>query len=168
MVYAPTARERRRDDLWDDLTANPSGLTVEDMMGLRGWTLNQANKAIRDLRLWLGEYDNINLPCDPQGSRDRWLYRLTGDLAEVEDWSKNRLKDADSRVRTMHSMLASIVAATSGRTLDGRRARLMERALRRLVEDLDDLLVNPAGGGGGGSVTLVNPTGGSGGGTVTP
>lgn len=145
MAYKPTTRERRRDDLWDDLAANPSGLTVEDMMGLRNWTHDQANKAIRDLRAWLGEYDNVNLPCDPQGERDRWLYRLTGDLDEVKNWSANRLRDADSRVRTMQSMLTSIVAGTSSRTAEGRRARLMERQLRRLVEDLDDLVLDPTG-----------------------
>jgi hypothetical protein len=145
MAYKPSVRERRRDDLWDDLTANPAGLTVEDMMSLRSWTHNQANKAIHDLRVWLGEYDNINLPCDPQGQGDRWVYRLTGSLDDVEAWSANRVKDADTRLRTMQSMLASIVAATSGRTPDGRRARLMEKQLKRLVEDLDDLILDPTG-----------------------
>jgi Asp-tRNA(Asn)/Glu-tRNA(Gln) amidotransferase A subunit family amidase len=113
------------------------------MMGLRGWTHEQANKAIRDLRAWLGEYDSVSLPCDPQGQGDRWLYRLTGDLSEVEAWSANRMRDADSRLRTMQAMLASIVSGTSGRTRDGYRARLMERQLRRLVEDLDGLVIDP-------------------------
>ena len=147
----PTARERRRDDLWDDLTSNPSGLTVEDMMSIRSWTHDQANHAIRDLRTWLGDYDSVNLPCEPQGQGDRWIYRLTGDLSEMEWWSENRVKDADTRLRTMQSMLASIVAGTSGRTVQGRKARLMERQLRRLVEDLDDLVIDPTGGG----LTLV-------------
>jgi hypothetical protein len=39
----------------------------------------------------------------------------------------------------MQAMLSSIVRATSGRTVEGRKARTMETALRHLVEDLDNL-----------------------------
>jgi hypothetical protein len=134
-------RMQRREDLWDLLVATPGGVTVEDMMGVYGWTHGQANEAVHDLRDWLGEFD-ITLPCDPQGQRERWLYRLVEDLDGVRQWAGNRVQDTDTRLRTMHAMLTSIVSATDGRTVEGRTARIMERALRRLVEDLDDLRHN--------------------------
>ena len=134
------ARKQRRDDLFDLLVANPTGVTVDDMMDLYGWTHGEANNAIRDLRQFLGTTDNINLPCDPQGKGERWLYRLVGTLDDVRGWTSNRIGDAETRMRTMQAMMASIVSATSGRTLAGRKARVMDKALRRLVEDLDDLI----------------------------
>lgn len=140
-----TAREDRRDLLWDQVVGNPAGITVNDMMDEHGWTMKQANEAIHDLRAYLGAYDDINLVCDPQGSGQRWLYRLVGSLDEVRDWTRNRVNDGETRVRTMQSMMSSVVSATSGRTTEGRKARIMAKALRRLVEDLDDLLVNVDG-----------------------
>ena len=138
------ARDQRRDELWDLAVANPTGITVDDMMAAHGWTHHQANQAIHDLRLFLGDTDQINFPCEPDGSRSRWKYRLVGRLDDVRGWIGNRIGDSETRLRTMQSMMASIVAATSGRTTEGRKARIMERALRRLVEDLDDLTLNGA------------------------
>lgn len=135
-----SAREQRRDDLFDALVAEPDGLTVQDMMDDNGWSHHQCNEAIRDLRRFLGDSgDSINLVCDPQGWNQRWLYRLVGSLADVRDWSRNRIRDGESRVRTMQAVMTSIVAATDGRSAEGRKARVMERGLRRLVEDLDEL-----------------------------
>lgn len=134
------ARDLRRDELFDDLVANPAGLTVDDMMAMHGWTHGQTNTAIRDLRRYLGDIDDLNLPCEPQSKGERWVYRLVGRLDDVRSWIDNRITDADSRLRTMQAVMHSIVAATSGRTVEGRRARVMEKALRRLVEDLDDLI----------------------------
>ena len=82
------ARKQRRDDLFDLLVANPTGVTVDDMMDLYGWTHGEANNAIRDLRQFLGTTDNINLPCDPQGKGERWLYRLVGTLDDVRGWNE--------------------------------------------------------------------------------
>lgn len=136
------ARKQRRDDLWDMLVSNPLGITVEDMMASGGWSHHQANVAIHDLRTFLGTMDSINLPCEPQGGGERWVYRLVGSLDEVRGWVSNRVGDADTRLRTMQSMMASIVSATNGRTIEGRKARLMDKALSRLIEDLDDLGAN--------------------------
>ena len=135
------ARDLRREQLFDLLVASPAGVTIEDMMGVYGWTHAQANTTIRELRRYLGDIDSVNLPCEPQGQNERWVYRLVGNLDDVRGWVANRVKDSESRLRTMNAMLSSIVAATSGRTTEGRRARIMEKALRRLVEDLDDLVV---------------------------
>jgi hypothetical protein len=135
-------REQRRDDLWDLLVAAPLGVTVDDMMAVCGWTHHQSNMAIRDLRRHLGDTDTVNLICEPQGQSERWLYRLVGNLADVRGWVDNRIGDADSRIRTLQAVMTSIVSATSGRTTEGKKARVMEKALRRLVEDLDDIAVD--------------------------
>ena len=136
------ARVTRRRDLFDQLVTHPDGITVDDMMDENGWTHDQANNAIRDLRRFLGEYDSVNLPCEPQGEGERWKYRLVGRLDDVRGWVDNRIGDSESRLRTMAAVLSSIVAATDGRSIKGRRARIMEKALRRLVEDLDDLMAD--------------------------
>lgn len=133
-------REMRRDALFDLLAGTPDGLTVDDMGSGLDCTNRQVRTAIRDLRLFLGDSDSINLPCEPQGSGQRWLYSLRGDLDGSRRWLTNRLGDVDSRIRTMRGLATSIVNGTDGRTLDGKRSRLIERALRRLVEDLDDLI----------------------------
>lgn len=133
-------REVRRDALFDLLAGTPDGLTVDDMGAALDCSHRQVRTSIHDLRLFLGDSDTINLPCEPQGSGERWMYRLVGDLDGTRRWMTNRLGDVDSRIRTMRGLAASIVNGTDGRTYDGRRSRLIERALRRLVEDLDDLL----------------------------
>lgn len=136
-----SARELRRDELFDAAVAIPAGFTVDDIRASHGWSHAQVNIAIRDLRVFLGDTgDTINLVCDPQGNRDRWLYRLVGNLDDVRAWSANRVRDAEGRVRTMQAVMTSIVAATDGRTIPGRKARLMHRSFTRLVEDLDVLM----------------------------
>ena len=135
-------RQQRRDDLFDFAVQEVNGFTVEDVMAELEITHHQANQAIHDLRLFLGDFDSLNLPCDPAGHCERWLYRLVGDLDSTRVWSTNRVRDAESRIRTMDAMLQSIVRATDGRSTQGRKARVMERALRRLVEDLDTILMD--------------------------
>lgn len=138
-------RKQRRDNLFDLAVAAPDGFTVENAMDVLGLTHPQANTAIRDLRRFLGESgDTINLPADPQSKGDRWLYRLVGSLNEVRGWVMNRVRDTESRLRTMQAMMSSIVAATDGRSIEGRKARVMDKALRRLVEDLDELAADGA------------------------
>lgn len=136
-----SAADTRRDMLFDLAVARPEGITVEDMMHEFEWGHHEANDAIRSLRMFLGEFDSINFPCDPQGPGKRWIYRLTGSLDDAKPWVANRLGDGESRLRTMHAMMASIVQSSDGRSSDGRRARLIETGLRHLIEDLDNLAV---------------------------
>lgn len=131
------SRETRRIDLLTYAIANPGGITVDDIMAEFHWDHGTANKAIHDLRLWLGDFDTINFPCDPQGPRQRWLYRLVGTLDGVRGWVANRILDAESRIRTIHAMVASIVSATDGRSKAGKKVRTMEVALRHLIENLE-------------------------------
>jgi hypothetical protein len=136
-----TARENRRDELFDLLVALPDGVTVDDIKVALACSHRQANDAVHDLRLFLGSFDDVNLPANPNGPRERWTYVLVGNLDGCREWMANRVGDTHSRIRTMQAMMASCVQASDGRTVDGKRARVIERALRRLLEDLDDLAV---------------------------
>lgn len=134
-----SARIIRRDALYDLLVANPDGITVDDMMELIDCTYESARLAIRDLRLFLGDDDEINVICTPDEYRGRWLYTLEATLEKSQEWISYRLSDAESRLETMGAVMASIVQSTSGRTIDGKKARIIERAFRRALEDLAEL-----------------------------
>jgi hypothetical protein len=136
-----TARADRRDALFDLLVSRPAGLTQAEIELLLPCRPDQAKQAIHDLRLFLGEFDDVNLPCSPQPGGGQWIYQLSGNLDDAREWFANRIGDAESRLRVMHAMFASIAKGTDVRTSDGRKARLIERGLRRVVEDLDDLII---------------------------
>lgn len=134
--------EARRDALFDLLVSHPNGLTVTEIELLLACRRDQANRAVHDLRLFLGEFDDINLPCTPPGaggSRNQWVYHLSGNLDDAREWFANRVADADSRLHVMHAMFRSLVKGSDGRTTIGQKARVIEKGLRRIVEDLDDL-----------------------------
>lgn len=135
-----SVRIDRVNVLFDLLAASPEGLTMGDIALGLGCGRRLADKAVHDLRIVLGDSDTINVPSDPQGRGEPWLYFLKGDIDGNRRWITNRLGDTESRLRTMRALAASLVSGSDGRTVDGRRARLIERALRRLIEDLDDLL----------------------------
>lgn len=146
MTITPTSTpqprpEQRRDQLFDYAVAHPDGFTIDDLTGDTGWNRRDANAAIHDLREYLGTMDDINLPCSPNGYGQRWIYRLVGTMADTHGWTKNRLGDTETRLRTMNSMTASIVRGTDGRSTEGRKARLIETGLRHLVEDLDNIAI---------------------------
>lgn len=136
------AGEQHVIDLLDYAMTNLGGFTVDDVMADFGWNHQTTNTAIRDLRMFLGKFDKINLPCDPQGHGQRWLYRLVGNLDGVRAWAVNRLGDTETRLRTQQAMMASIVSALDGRSVHGKVARTVDKALRRLIEDIDDIVLN--------------------------
>jgi anaerobic glycerol-3-phosphate dehydrogenase len=138
-----SARADRVNLLFDLLASEPDGLTITDIMTGLDCARRQANTAIHDLRIVLGDSDTINITCDPQGEREKWNYRLVGDLDGNRRWIANRLGDTETRLRTLRAIARSLVSGTDGRTLDGRRARLINKALQRLIEDLDELLEAP-------------------------
>ena len=133
------ARETRRDNLFDLVVASPDGVTVSQMMAEMDLTKKQAGVAIRDLRLFLGEYDGVNLPCVPQKPGEEWVYHLAGTLDDVREWAISRINDTVSRLLTMDAVMSSIVEATDGRSLEGRKARIIERSLARLLEDIETM-----------------------------
>jgi hypothetical protein len=125
--------------LFDYAVEHPGGFTYQDAMNDLGWQKPYFTRVHRQLRLLLGNDDQINLVCDPQGRGEPWRYRLIGDIEGARGWVDNRLRDSESRVTTVRAITASLVRATDGRTNDGRRARIMNRGLGRILEDLAEL-----------------------------
>lgn len=125
------------DALFDYSVSNPDGFTNEQFMAHIDIDLSMFNKVANRLRATLAE-DTITLICEPTDG-GRWLYRLVGNLEDGSPWTQNRLRDAESRFTTIGSVVSTIVNATDGRTYDGKRARLMQRSIVRLREDLADL-----------------------------
>lgn len=130
------AREGRRDSLFDYACDNPAW-TVDDVMNEFDWYKRQVDQAIHDLRGFLGEYDEVNVVCVPQGSRERHLYSLVGNLDGAREWTTGRIRDTETRIRTISAIASSVVSATDGRSIDGRKVRLMDVKLRHLIEEID-------------------------------
>jgi hypothetical protein len=124
--------------MFDLFMRHPSGVTIHDIANEVDVNLGVARRLVHKFRLEYGSED-INLVAEPSSYLDPWLYRLVGTLDAAEPWVKNRLDDAATRIDTMAVVLGSIVRATPGNTRNGRRARIMERAMRRAQEDLADL-----------------------------
>jgi hypothetical protein len=125
--------------LFDYAASQPEGFTYRDVETELGWQRPEFIKVARRLRLLLGNDDNINLVCDSQGRHQPWRYRLVGNFDQSRDWSRNRVDDAEARMQTISAVLDSIVRATDGRGRDGRRARIMQRAVIRAREDLAEI-----------------------------
>lgn len=137
------AREEELAALLDLVVAHPEGVTrsqIGDAIGnhhtYRTWVV------VHGFRLLFGDDDTINLVCVPNGRGQPWLYKLTGTFdgdEGVENWALNRLGDAESRLETMAAMLASVRRNVDGRTVPGRKARIMARAIDRAREDIAEL-----------------------------
>jgi hypothetical protein len=131
--------------LFDYAVSKPEGFTKDDVMEDLNWDRGTFSHASRALRIMLGSDDEVNLVCTPQGKGQPWLYQLTGQLGDdAKLWISNRLTDCESRVQTVRAITSSIVSATDGRSTDGRRARLMQRSMTRLTEDLAEITNGPA------------------------
>lgn len=114
--------------------------TWEDAEADLGWGYQKFMRAVHDLRMILAETDTMNLVCEPAGHRLPWEYRLVGSLVGELWWQANRQADTLTRIRTELAVNKSIVAATTSRTVEGRRARVIAKGLGRLIEDLADLM----------------------------
>lgn len=130
-------------NLFDVLVRRPDGVTLDEISAELEVPPRRARSVIRTFRLTFGEDDTINLICDPNGQNNQWLYRLTGSMVETEPWAKNRLDDAEARLTTMSTVLASVERGLDGRSVEGRKARIWRRAIERAREDITEL--NTAG-----------------------
>jgi hypothetical protein len=124
--------------LMEYAVSKPDGFTFQDIKDDLGWTRDRFNKVTRRLRSNQAA-DTINLVCNPQGVSLPWVYRLVGAGALVSPWQANRLGDAESRLITIKNVARSVVNGTNSRTNDGRRARIIEKSLNRLLEDLAEI-----------------------------
>lgn len=118
-----------------DFSTDHATFTYEDACRAFGWPRTYFYKVVRRLRRILGE-DEITLTCKTQGPYEPWLYSLVATIEGHEFWIGNRIKDAETRFLTMESTMRSIVGATDGRSMEGRKARRIEMSLRHLREEL--------------------------------
>lgn len=136
------AREHATDEELSslfDLIASKGGQTILDIAAHLGVRVRRAQVVVHDLRQMFGHDDTVNLVCDPQGQRELWLYDFRGTLDGVTPWTGWSLAHVETRLETLEAVAASIERAADGRTIEGRRARILARAIRRAREDLADL-----------------------------
>lgn len=139
-----TARDERALALFELVKACPDGVTVDEIADHLDVPYKEANDVIRHLRRHLGRLDSIWLIATPQGKGERWLYSLSGismlDAADPDGrWIANRVRDAETRIEIMLSMMDAAVRGTNGRTVEGRKSRVMQRAFTRLREDFAEI-----------------------------
>ena len=98
--------------------------------------ITKAIKIVRDIRVG----DTSTLVCHPQGRGLPWLYQLTRGPADFHWYQDYKLRDEETRMETSYHMAKTHRnVAPDARTIEGKRAKLMEKALGRLLEDLADL-----------------------------
>jgi hypothetical protein len=134
-------RAEKASELWDFAVSHPEGFTWADARKAFPWAAERSRffATVRVLRTTLGAEDTINLICDPQGPGELWRYRLVGTYNEARPWNAGRLGDMEARLETIAGVSRSLVAATDGRSTEGRKARLISKIVGRLVEDLREL-----------------------------
>jgi hypothetical protein len=115
-------------ELFDLLCDHPRGLTRTEMASKTEQSANNIGQSLRDLRLMLGDTEDINVACDIPAEGGEWVYRLTGNLDELLPWFENQESHVVSRLTTLKATVSS---------MPGKKAKLMHTYLTRLVEDLD-------------------------------
>jgi hypothetical protein len=113
-------------------------LTVWDIANVTGWPPQRVSRMIGKLRRSLADSD-WTVIAEAVGPQQPWMYRAVDSYDDAAWWVDNRLGDAETRFTTLHAVAKSLVSATDGRTVEGRRARIMERHSTRMMEDLADL-----------------------------
>ena len=124
--------------------ARPDGFTYDDIRRDFGWSRSDFGKVVNKVRLLLGSpadgsAQTINLLCDPQKPGEPWLYRMLGNGVTAIPWQDTRMNDAEARFQTMLNVARSVLARTDGRTREGQRAKIVVKAMTRLLEDLDEI-----------------------------
>lgn len=130
------ARSRRAALLFDFAVSKPNGFTLEDIEREFSWDRKTFFVAVRQLRTAMQGDDEINLVCNPRGSRQTWLYRLVGNYTDAKPWMSNRMGDMERRLETVQGVASSIKNATDGRSKEGRKARKVLRTVSYLIEEL--------------------------------
>lgn len=138
------ARESIRDQLYDFAVDCTDGFTVHEAMKELRVPYHAIRAAIKDLRDLLGDTDEIWLTCnpDPIYPGGQWKYELVGKFEDMRQWHINRLNDTETRLRTQQGSYEVSVRVTDGRTTEGKKARAIAKGVRRMIEDLDDIIAN--------------------------
>lgn len=123
------------DDLFDFAVAHPQGFTRSEFRTDFPVTSREFDSLVRELRRILGDDDNIYLVCSTQG-RGEWRYQLIGNFDGSREWGVWMLAHSEARIETQQWLYRALVKALDGRTIEGRKAKMMERAMRHLHEEL--------------------------------
>lgn len=136
----PTPVRVQAEQLFDYAVSHYDGFTYKDIKRDLGWDRVHFYWIVRNLRRILAaEADTINLICSPNGQSQPWLYEFAGTYDDAAPWSRNRVRDLETRLVTINSVAHTLVNATDGRTAEGRKARKIRRTVTRLIEDLADI-----------------------------
>lgn len=132
----PTVGEANAELLFDLAVRRPDGFTWPEACDEFGWSKGQFEDAKVALRRMLAD-DTVNFPCNSR-PKLKWLYKLSGTWTDgLQPWTTNRLDDVQTRLLSIEHIAQSAVAATDGRTADGRKARIVHTTLRYLREQLE-------------------------------
>lgn len=118
--------------------AGEDGLTIHEMTAAMGLPKQTVRGRIRRMRRVLADYD-ANVVAESDGYRQPWRYRLVGNVDDARWWTRNRLRDAETRLATVEATTNSIVNATSPADPDGQRARKIYRTIAYLRSELADI-----------------------------
>jgi hypothetical protein len=122
------------DELFDFAVAHPDGFTRSDVCSELTCSSRDFDSGVRELRAILGD-DEIFLVCWTQG-RGEWRYQLVGTYDKSRQWGVWMLAHSEARIESQQWLYKALTRALDGRTTEGRKARMMERAMRHLHEEL--------------------------------
>lgn len=74
-----------------------------------------------------------------QLDRDTYVYWLSQDPVEIADYETRRIDgDTLSRLYTLHKVCQRGVEIADGRTVEGKRVRIIAKTVNRMIEDIED------------------------------
>lgn len=77
-----------------------------------------------------------------QPDKTTHLYIVTGEPDRISRWVRVRLRDGDTRLRTLFNVAQVAVRVTDGRKTEGKLARRTVTLISRLIEDFDYILAD--------------------------
>lgn len=132
--YVPIA-EKRAAELFDFAVTNVRWTKSQACAAL-GCSEKLFENAVRELRRILSG-DDINLVVTNEAGE--YTYRLTGTLDDALPWANVRLRSVEGQLSTIRDVTSSIVNATSAKSKDGRKARLIQQQITILQLQLESL-----------------------------
>jgi hypothetical protein len=134
-----SARDDRAAELFDFAAGHRKGFTYNNIAAKFGWDYGTFLGAVRRLRRILGGSSDGTLVCTPQARGERWRYELTGDWQKAAPWAHNRIGDVEARLESIDYVVTTVSRIIDGRSVDGRKARLIRKVVGRLREDLGEI-----------------------------
>jgi len=121
--------------LFDHAAGAPEGFLALDVCKQHEWSRSQYARAVRRILA----SDSINLITISQGFGKARLYHLVGTLEKAGPWVAERMRGLESQLETVLAVSNSLVVASDGRTIAGKKARLTQKHVTRLLEDFAEV-----------------------------